>query len=56
MKNFQETAQARTTKVVLVFTMNPKKFGLHFSDFSTILYGIYKVHQITYTIEVTAFH
>jgi hypothetical protein len=41
------------TKVVLLFTRNPTKLGLHFSDFSTIFYRIYKIQQITYTIEVT---
>jgi hypothetical protein len=42
-------------KVVGVFTTNPTKLGLHFSDFSMIFYGIYKIQQITNTIEVTAF-
>jgi hypothetical protein len=30
--------------------MNPPKLGLHFSDFSKIFYGIYKIQQITSTI------
>jgi hypothetical protein len=35
-KKYQETAQTRIMKVVVFFTTNPTKFGLHFSDFSTI--------------------
>ena len=30
------------TKVVVIVLRIPKHFSLHFSDFSTILYGIYK--------------
>jgi hypothetical protein len=40
MQNFQELAQARITKVVGFFTVNPSKLVLHFSDFSTIFYAI----------------
>jgi hypothetical protein len=53
-KNYQELAQERITKVVGVFTTNPTKLGLHFSDFSKIFYVIHKILQITITIEVTA--
>jgi hypothetical protein len=49
-KNYQELTQARITKVVGFFAMNPTKLSLHFSDFSVILYAIYKNRQITYTI------
>jgi hypothetical protein len=35
-KNYLELAQIRITKVVAVFTTNPTKLGLHFSDFPTI--------------------
>jgi hypothetical protein len=31
------------TKVVVFFTKNPKKLVLHFSEFSKILYGFYKI-------------
>jgi hypothetical protein len=31
------------TKVVGIVARIPKHFSLHFSDFSTILYGIYKI-------------
>jgi hypothetical protein len=48
--NYQETAQARITKVVGFFTTYPKKLGLHFSDFSSILYGFYNNQQNTCTI------
>jgi hypothetical protein len=48
-KNYQETAQARTTKVLGFFTSNPTKLGLHFFDFCTIFYGIYKNQQSTCT-------
>jgi FtsH-binding integral membrane protein len=41
-KNYLELAQARITKVVGFFTMNPTKLNLHFSDFAVILYAIYK--------------
>jgi hypothetical protein len=41
-KHYQELAQAGITKVVGFFTTNPTKLVLHFYDFSTILYGIYK--------------
>jgi hypothetical protein len=36
--------------------MNPTKLGLHFSDFSTILYEINMIQQVTYNIEVTTFY
>jgi hypothetical protein len=49
-QKYQETAQARITKVVGFFTTNLTKLGSHFSDFATILYGFYKIQQITYTI------
>jgi hypothetical protein len=35
------------------FTMNPTKFGLHFSDFYTIFYAIYKNQQKHRTITDT---
>jgi hypothetical protein len=48
----QELAQARITKGVGYFTMNPTKLALHFSDFSVIFYAIYKNQEITFTIGV----
>jgi hypothetical protein len=54
MKNYQELAQARITKVVRFFTTNPTKVILNFYDFSRIFYGFYKILQMTNTIEVTA--
>jgi hypothetical protein len=50
MQNYQELAQARITKVVGFFTTNPTKLSLHFSDFSTILYGFYKNQLRGFTI------
>jgi hypothetical protein len=41
-KSYQELAQARITKVAGYFTTNTTKLVLHFSDFSTIFYAIYK--------------
>jgi hypothetical protein len=52
-KNYQELAQGRITKVVGYFTVNPTKLVLHFSDFSTILYGFYKKQESHFTIGVT---
>jgi hypothetical protein len=49
-KNCQELAQARITKVVGLFTTNPTKLVLHFSEFSTIFYGFYKNQQNGFTI------
>jgi hypothetical protein len=52
-KNYQELAQGRITTVVGYFTMNPTKFVLHFSDVSTIFYGVYKKQKNHFTIGVT---
>jgi hypothetical protein len=41
------------TKVVVLLTRNLGKLGLHFSDFPTIFYRIYKIPQIGITIEVS---
>jgi hypothetical protein len=49
-KTYQELAQIRITKVVAVFTTNRTKLGLHFSDFPTIVYGIYKFQPKSNTI------
>jgi hypothetical protein len=49
-KTYQELARARITKVVVFFTSNPTKLGLHFSEFSTIFYAIYKILQNSNTI------
>jgi hypothetical protein len=49
-KNYKELAQAGITKVVGLFTSNPTKLSLHFSDFCMIFYGIYKNQQNTCTI------
>jgi hypothetical protein len=49
-KNYQELAQARITKVVGYFTMNPRKMVLHFSDFCMIFYAIYKNQENCNTI------
>jgi hypothetical protein len=56
MQNYQELAQARITKVVAFFTTNPKKLGLHFSEFSTIFYAIYKILQNSNTIGDSHLH
>jgi hypothetical protein len=39
------------TKVVVLFTTNPTKLSLHFSEFSTIFYAFYIFLQMEYTIE-----
>jgi hypothetical protein len=44
-KNYQELAQARLTKVVGYFTINPTKLVLHIYDFSVIFYAIYKKQE-----------
>jgi hypothetical protein len=49
-KNYPEIAQAKITKVVVFFTMNPTKLSLQFSEFSTIFYAIYKILQNSNTI------
>jgi hypothetical protein len=38
------------TKDVVIFTTNPKKLSLHFSEFSTIFYEFYKFQQFANTI------
>jgi hypothetical protein len=53
MQNYQELAQERITKVVGFFTTNPTKLVLHFSEFSTNFYAIYKNQQKHFTISVT---
>jgi hypothetical protein len=40
------------TKVVVLFTTNPTKLSLHFSEFSMIFYTFYNFQHIGYTIEV----
>jgi hypothetical protein len=49
-KNYHELAQARITKGVGFMTKNPTKLSLHFSNFSTIFYGFYKIQQKHFTI------
>jgi hypothetical protein len=44
------------TQVVGFFTTNPTKLGLHFSDFSTIFYEIYKIQHFTTTIGDEVLH
>jgi hypothetical protein len=51
-KNYHELAEERITKAVGYFTTNSTKLVLHFSDFSTIFYVIYKNKLIGFTIEV----
>jgi hypothetical protein len=51
--NYQETALASITKVVVLFTKNPTKLGLHFSEFSTIFYGFYKIQHLHLDLEET---
>jgi hypothetical protein len=54
MQKLSGMSSGKIKKVVGFFTTKPRKFGLRFSVFSTIFYGIYKIQQITITIEVTA--
>jgi hypothetical protein len=44
---------SRITKVVVLFTTNLTKLSLHFSEFSTIFYALYKFLQKEYTVEVS---
>jgi hypothetical protein len=44
------TALARITKVVGYLTEKSTKLGLHFCDFSTILYEFSKFQQKSFTI------
>jgi hypothetical protein len=44
------------TKVVEFFTTNPTKLSLHFSEFSTIFYGIYKIQPKVKHYLRTNFH
>jgi hypothetical protein len=50
-KNCQEKLWTCFTKVVVLFTRNPKKIRFAFFDFSTIFHGFSKILQNTYTIE-----
>jgi hypothetical protein len=52
-KNYHEKLWSCFTKVVLFFTSNPTKLGLHFSDFSMMFYEFYKIQQNGNTIEET---
>jgi hypothetical protein len=36
-----------------VFTRNPTKLSLHFSDFSTVFYGFYKIQHLHLDLEET---
>jgi hypothetical protein len=38
------------TKVVVFFTRNPTKLGLHFSEVSTVFYDFYKIQPKEFTI------
>jgi hypothetical protein len=51
MKNYHSKVWSCFTKVVGLFTRNPKKLSLHFSDFPTNFYGFYKFQQKAFTIE-----
>jgi hypothetical protein len=41
------------TKVAILFSTNPTKLVLHFSEIPTIFYAIYKFQQFANTIEVS---
>jgi hypothetical protein len=49
-KIYQEKLWICFTKVVVIFTKNPTKLSLHFSDFPMIFYAFYKNQQIGFTI------
>jgi hypothetical protein len=49
---YPESGHVSIIKVVVFFSKNPTKLVWHFSEFSTIFYGIYKNQQIEFTIEV----
>jgi hypothetical protein len=55
-ENYQELAQARITKVVGFFNTNPTRLVLQFSEFSTIIYGFYKIPQNSNTIWESLLH
>jgi hypothetical protein len=48
--------QKLSGKTMVVFTTNPTKLGLHFSDFSTIFYEFSKFQPNCFTIEVSTLH
>jgi hypothetical protein len=48
---YQESDHVSITKVVVLYTMNPTKLSLHFSEFCTNFYTFYKFQQFGYSIE-----
>jgi hypothetical protein len=50
-KIYEEKLWSCVTKVVALFTWNPTKLSLQFSDFSTIFYRFYKIEPKGFTIE-----
>jgi hypothetical protein len=53
MQKLSGTSSGKNKKVVGYFTTNSKKLVLHFSDFPTIFYAIYKKQENHFTIGVT---
>jgi hypothetical protein len=45
MQKLSGTSLGKNNKSCSIFTMNPTKLSLHFSEFATIFYAIYKNHQ-----------
>jgi hypothetical protein len=45
MQNLSGNSLDKLNKVVMLFTRSLTKLSLHFSDFSVILYAIYKIRQ-----------
>jgi hypothetical protein len=52
MQKLSGVSSGKTKKVVGYFTTNSTNMVLHFSDFSTILYAIYKKQPNHFTIGV----
>jgi hypothetical protein len=50
MQQLSRQSINKFTEVVLFFTRNPTKLGLHFYEFSTILYGFSKIRPKSFTM------
>jgi hypothetical protein len=56
MQKLSRTSSGKNKKSCRFFTTNPTKLSLHFSDFSTIFYGLYKILQNSNTIWDSLLH
>jgi hypothetical protein len=53
MQKLTGFSSGKNNKSCGIFTTNPTKFVLHFSDFSTMFYEFYKYRENHFTIGVT---